>query len=439
MTTYYVDSNATAGLDNGTSWTDAYLTFSQAITSATTNNDQIWVASDHQEEVSFDTTYAFGADVNVICKNKTDDSNAIMGTGGWIGNSTTNRSIFLSGVSRKIYQYGITYRTAGTSAENIRINMGGNSHYELEECYIWQGNTGTAGYIGFNATGDKLGHTRCKNCTFRFGSVNQEFRLSSDVVIEGGSISSAGSIPSTLVELTTIDSTGGTMVLEGMDLSHLTNTTILGSVTRNTPKISLVNCKLGTGMVMIGTQTVLNKATGSVTMFDCDSGDNHMSFAYADILGSIVMEQTIKFTSGAANQSWKIVTTANCSYFTPFVCPWIDLYNDVLTSQSPYLEILRDGSTTAYQDDEVWGEFAYKNTVNTTKSDFVNDRMALLGTPTNQTAGAGLASWSGESGTAWSGKVEAGSITAKEIGHIRGRLCVGLASTTVYLDPQVRV
>ena len=64
----------------------------------------------------------------------------------------------------------------------------------------------------------------------------------------------------------------------------------------------------------------------------------------------------------------------------------------------------------------------------------------LAGTAgTSQAAGAGLGSWTGESGTAWSGKVDSGaSVTPAETGYLSGRVCVGAASITVYVDPVIR-
>ena len=57
-----------------------------------------------------------------------------------------------------------------------------------------------------------------------------------------------------------------------------------------------------------------------------------------------------------------------------------------------------------------------------------------------QATGMGTGSWTGESGTAWSGKLApASSITPAEIGELRARVCVGLASATVYVDPQIRI
>ena len=83
----------------------------------------------------------------------------------------------------------------------------------------------------------------------------------------------------------------------------------------------------------------------------------------------------------------------------------------------------------------VWGEFSYQGTSGCRSSTIVNDRVTLLGTPAAQATGMGTGSWTGESGTAWSGKLApASSITPAEIGELRARVCVGLASATVYVD-----
>jgi hypothetical protein len=67
--------------------------------------------------------------------------------------------------------------------------------------------------------------------------------------------------------------------------------------------------------------------------------------------------------------------------------------------------------------------------------------MALSGTPAAQTTGAlGAGDWTGENATSWFGKLHTTStITPAEIGMLRARVCVGLASATVYVDPYIRV
>jgi len=191
---------------------------------------------------------------------------------------------------------------------------------------------------------------------------------------------------------------------------------------------------------MLATQTHLNFSSAEVVVLDCSSGDTHGLFGYQNAFGSVVSDAGIFVTAGAAAQSWKIVTTANCSYYTPFTTPWLGYYNATLTAITPYAEILRNLSATAYQDDEVWCEVLAKTTDASTQGTPYSDRMTILGTPANQAAGVGLGSWTGEDATAWSGKVGLNaSITPAEVGHISMRFVVGEPSITVYADPQIRV
>jgi hypothetical protein len=91
---------------------------------------------------------------------------------------------------------------------------------------------------------------------------------------------------------------------------------------------------------------------------------------------------------------------------------------------TPRIEVLRDGSATAYDNDEVWAEFSYQGTTGFTLSTIVNDRMTPLGTAADQTASSLDASgWTGEhaSDNAFM-KLESGSITPAEIGHLRARV-----------------
>jgi hypothetical protein len=237
---------------------------------------------------------------------------------------------------------------------------------------------------------------------------------------------------------------GGTTIFDGCDLSHIT-----GTLCPNTAvfpyQYVFRNCKLGTGVVVLATQTAVGESGSQATVYNSSNDDTHYHFAHYNRLGSTTVETGIYANDGAeynlaaAKYSWKIVTSADCTVFTPYISPVIYKYNEGTSAITPYLEILRDGSTTAYQDDEVWGEFSYQGTSGFPLGVFVNDRMTLLGTPANQAAGVGTSGWTGEAGSAWSGKLAPGSaITPAEIGNLSARVCVGEPSITVYVDPQIR-
>lgn len=455
MATYYVWSGA-AGTNAGTSWTNAYTAFGSAVTAATAAGDVILVHYTHQEPtLAVDTTYGFGANVSVISVNKdSSDTPTVMDTGGWIGDSVNNRGITLSGAFRVFFS-GVTFRTSGSTADEIRIDGSDGSHFEFEGVYFWNGNTSASSYIRMGQDASNQ-YFRFTNCKFRFGNTSQIIAVrGARIEFEGCSIVSAGSAPSILFD----DVFGGNntagscpdVVLTGCDLSHVTGT-LVGSMNNQARTFRFVQCKLGVNVTtvtsVLASQTPANKSSGAVYLFDCNSGDTHGIFGYYDGLGSCVSDTGIYYTTGAAVQSWKIVTGPNCSFGTPFTTPFVDLYHTGTSAIRPRLEILRDASTTAFKNDEVWGEFFVKKDSGSTQSTEYSDRRAVLPTTNaDQDAGAGLSAWTGWTGapvgggndSAWSGKVDTGTdVTPAENGHIRARVCVAAASTTLYVDPQIR-
>jgi len=234
-----------------------------------------------------------------------------------------------------------------------------------------------------------------------------------------------------------------------MDLSAIP--VLISSQTVQSLNCIFANCSLYSGVTVLATQTVENKSSATAWLFNCSSGDQHYHLQHHDAFGSTIVDTGIYANDGAQYDgtnrcSWKIITTKNCSYYTPYVSPWIDCYHSGTNAITPSLEILRNGSTTAYQDDEVWGEFSYQGTSGFPLATLVHDRKDLLASAADQTTGMGKTSWMeamgdpfDEADTAWSGKLSpTASITPAEIGHLRARVCVGEPSITVYVDPTIR-
>jgi hypothetical protein len=430
-------------------WAKAATSLQTALTAASTAGDIVVIQYNAvptgDAQVGANTTYTVAANIAVIAASN-DGGSAFtptaMGTANWVGNSTTARSLTLAGAF-KVLWYGLTLRTASTTSMNLVLGNSDNNHYEYEDCYFWQGNTNTGSTFTVGATSSSINtYAVFKNCTFRFGATAHNLIVSGGVDWFGGSIASAGSIPTTLLSLNIYASH---VNITGADLSNLGSSNIVTNGTTAAPvNVTLVQCKLGSGYSLRATGAASSKSSSRVLALDCSSGDTHGIIEYTDAFGTLTSDTGIYFTAGAAAQSWKIVTTANCSYATPFVSPWISLYNTGTSAITPYLEILRDGSTTAYTNAQVWGEFSAKTNTGFTQASFSADSQTLASwaagtTASNQAAGAGLGSWTGEAGSAWSGKVDSGSsLTPAEAGHIRGRAVVGAPSITVYVDPQIR-
>jgi hypothetical protein len=437
VATYYVYSGA-GGANTGGSWANAYVAFGSAVTAASADGDIILVHYTHQEENGADTTYTFGNNVRIVSVDKdSSDAPTVMGTGGWIGNSTTNRFVRMAGSDRRLHFHGITLRTAGSTADEIGFgatSSGTNQTYE--NCYFWAGNT-AATFCSIDIGLGGYGFFRFVGCTFRFGATTQFVGIGAHCEFLGCSVSSSGSTPTTLIG-TRSTSFKASARFSACDLSLITGT-LVGNIEGRHP-IIFERCKFGSAVTVMASQTTNpTEDSASVTVLDCDSGDVHYRFEHHDALGSTISETGIYLTAGAAAQSWKIVTTANVKPGTPYRSPWITMHNMGSSSITPYLEILRDGSTTAYTDAEVWAEAIAKTTSGFPLGTFYTDGAAILASGTSQANGAGLGSWTGESGTAWSGKIDSGaSLTPAEVGGLTMRVSVQAASSTVYVDPQIR-
>jgi len=442
MTTYYVSAAGDNGA--GTSWATAKQSFTAGLALATTAGDVILVDKDHTEELGADTTYTFTADTNVICVDK-DSSDALstMGTAAWIGNSTSNRSITIAGAFKK-YFYGITFRTAGSTADSIILASTDGAHEEYESCYLWNGNTG-ASIIRTGSGGGGNQYVKLLNTTLRFGATGQSLNIASgNIEVNGGSVSSSGTAPSIFIT-SNVSNGNGMGSFNGVDLSHITGT-LLGDCTIGPRAITFTNCELGAGVAFLATQTNVNKGSGSVTLFNCSTDDTHYHFGYSDSFGALSVETGIYASDGAeynlaaAKYSWKIVTSAACTYYTPFVTPWIHKHHEGTSAITPSLEGFRDGSTTIIQNDEVWAEFSYQGTTGFSLGVIVNSgRMSPNGSPANQTSSKTYSDWqTGTTADSTFKLATSATITPQEIGNLSARVCVGEKETTVYVDPQIR-
>jgi hypothetical protein len=427
--------------DPGTSgtWTGAYATYGAAVTAATTAGDSILISDEHYEDLSTDTTYTYGATnlkIIVVDHQNTATASAMDYTNSWIGHKTSNRSIVHVATSEKIYFYGVCFSVSGSDALSLR---GDDGHIEIENSILRVGSQSMP--IG---GGDQQTFVRLKNTSVIFiSNASPSILLSGNLEMEGGSITCEGTVPTDLIKSSVVDPSGTNAKFNGVDLSAI-STNLVGDCTVAATRVSFTNCKLNESVNVLNTQTVTNRASAEVELFNCSSGDTHYHFAHYNMLGSTVMETGIYANDGALydgtnHVTWKIVSSGEATFYHPYVSPWMEQYHSGTSAITPSLEIVRSGSATAYQNDEVWGEFSYQGATGFPLAKFADDRMAVLGTPANQDTGAlGAGDWTGENATSWFGKLVSPSITPAEIGMLRARVCVGEPTTTVYVDPTIR-
>ena len=422
-------------------WATAAASLATAITGSAAGDVFVIDAASPGANVAANTTWTFLGNATVIASTNTGTSTitpTTMGTATWLGHDTVSFSLTTAGAFR-VYWYGVTFRTAASGLANLSMNTSDAGHFEFDTCYFWLGTVASSSVIGFgNNTAGGNHYTVIRNSTLRLSQVAQTFRVGGAVDIFGGTL--AGTNTTALVGA---QNNSTSLRFFGSDLSLNTNT-LVASQSGSSAEFSFSQCRFGAAVTVMAAQTPANKSSARVSVFDCASGDTHGLFGYYDAFGNVVSNTSIFLTAGAAAQSWRIDTTANCSYSTPFITPTISRYHTGTAAITPSLEILRDGSTTAYNNAQVWGEFSAKTTAGSTRASFQGDQQALVdwaaGTAgVAQATGLGTGAWTGGT-TPWSGKVDSGAtMTPAEFGHITGRVVVGAPSITVYVDPQIRI
>lgn len=426
---YYVSHSG----DNsdGLSFTNAYHTLAQAIADASTDGDIIKVDEAHTgDQTSGDVTYTPLADIIIISVETTGETPSSMDqTSTWIGDSTGSNDQIWAGAHR--------VKLDGLA---LRVNTGrpwfnsSSGHYEVNNCHIRSSST-SFNLISGNTTNSN--YTKFTNCTFYPTNTASVFLTIGHVEFDNCDYDAASAAVTDLIGAW---SEGAFITYQGCDFTELSTSLNLMTNQTESTMVDFINCKLPSSFTAMDAQTQEGKAGGKVRIFDSDVGDEHTTMEYHDGFGSIVPERTIKATGEAAGQSWKVTTTANCSQYTPFVTPWIDMYHDGTSAITPYFECLRNLDATKYTDIEVWAEFEIKETASSTKTTLSSDRDTVLGTGTVQADGTGASFWEGENGTAAFFKCDSdGTRTPAEAGHIRGRIVVGKASVSdLYIDPQIR-
>lgn len=387
--------------------------------------------------ISADTTYTLAAGVRWICTNdKANEPPQTLSTAGAIVSTTSNVDIYLHGVG--IYVYGLTFDTGGSSYSIIGVASSSSNYVIAESCNFVISNTNSASVIHIGQQSSSISETRLINCSVKLAAASQYISPTGRVYIKGGVYPDpSGTRPTVLFK--TKDSCRQ-MVFVGANLSGMTGGTVFTQAAAHLTTISLSQCKLGAATLngsfagICGTEYFL---------YDCSSSDTQYQFAHYHYLGSTTVSASIYANNGAEynlagdKTSWVVAGNANTSRATPYYSPWFSRYNEATAAITPSIEILRNDSTTAFTDTQVWGMWSVKTAGGSPLVTLYDDYGGHLATGAAQGNGVGFAGWTGESGTAWSGKLECPSITPAEIGHISSRVVVA-GNYTVYVDPTIR-
>ena len=390
--------------------------------------------------ISVDTTYSLAAGVRWICTNDSaNEPPQTLSTAGVIdGSGTSGVDITIAG--GPTYIYGLSFLAGnGASATNIIVANTDLDRLVFDNCLFRFVNANSSSVFSFGTSNSgSRAEITFINSKVRINNAGQGLSVFCLFLVEGGNLLDASStVPTTLVK--SVNSKACKMQFVGVDFSQMTSGTIFANNINNHTDVILSQCKLGAA-TLAAAQSI---GSNEYWLYDCSTTDTHYQFAHYAYNGSTTISTSIYANDGAeydiagSKHSMVVAGNANTNRAYPYISPWFSRYNEGVSAVTPTIEILRDGSATAYTDIEVWGEWTVKTTSGFPVASISTDYGGHLATGANQDAGAGLSGWTGESGTAWSGKLVCPSVTPAEIGHVSARVLVA-GNHTVYVDPQIR-
>lgn len=355
-----------------------------------------------------------------------------MGTSGYLCNTSANGGVLLSPIGVKLKASGLTLRSTSTSSTNaIAVSdrddgevCGANLRLELT------GNSANP-YISLGAAGDIRVALTVRGLTLSRAHASQIVRIAGKIEILGGSTAGAGSVATVFSTNNINDGVSAEMRLVGFDASGSVSSsaTLVADGGVAPGKFEFVDCVIPSSYAILSGAGNLNKSGLEVLLTNCKAGATTGIHAYANALGSVTRNTTI--THDGESFSWKIDANSSASRAAPFRTPWIWGQVDTGASITPRFEILRNDSTSALTDAQVWCEQGAEVTASSPIKTFDSSEAAYSSSGSNIATGAGLTAWAGESGTAWSGKVDCGAITPTG-DELMMRLCVA-TTTPVYL------
>ena len=441
MAIYYVYSGA-GGSNNGSSWANAFTTLTTAFATEAAG-DTLYVAHDHAENTAALVTLTSSGTVanptKVICVDRggsVPPVSADRRATASVSSNTGNNGITLNGWTHYdgiIFNAGVG--TSGTA--QLTIPGTSNNWIRLDNCSLRLPSTGgSAIQIGGFAGAATGAFVELNNTTLSFNATSH--------IVNVAGVFKWRNTPSAVIGAAVPTILFGSVAGRGMDLDVIgVDLSAVGSgktlVNANNSAIAgkarFIDCKIDTAVTKNSASFASHGSNEVDFIRTGATGINYTTYR-GRISGTLDHETTIVRTGGASDGTtpiaWKIVTTANCNFSLPFECPPIAIWNDTTgSSKTATVEGVWGGGAVP-NDDDIWLEVEYLGDASSPQGSFVNDGKAdLLASAAGQTS----------SSETWGGSTTkfklACTFTPQMKGWVYGRVKVGKASSTLYVDPLI--
>jgi hypothetical protein len=356
-----------------------------------------------------------------------------MGTSGFLFNSSS-ATVSINGTTT-LKLDGLTLRNTTAGTATLGVGNVNNSQIVGHDLHLELTGNNASPLILLGGGADQRSFCSFTNLTISRANASQKIRLAGFGEINGLTFAGSGVATELFRPSTATDSSGVYWRIDSMDASSgsisSTATLVAESGSVVPAFVEFYNSILPSSYTVLTGATNVSRAGTAVVLTNCKAGSTVGIHSYSDALGTAVRNDAI--TYNGESFSWKIDASSLATRACPFVLPW--MWGEIATGASvtPKIEILRDGSATALTDAEVWCERGAAVTAGSPIKTFVSTEGAYTSSGTNIPTGAGLGSWAGESGTAWSGKLAPAACTP-EGDELQMRICS--ATTTTFYAAQ---
>lgn len=433
MAIIYVDSNAT-GLNDGTSWANAYTT-EQAAYTAWATSDEIWIAHNHTESGTVTLTALNDSVANNIPIFRVNSgTNAYSPT---TGSDTAQRAAGSTDVTVEVN--GDWHGVYWSGIDDLWVWANAHTR-KFVDCYI---EFGSRCYAGASSSSDAV--NIFSNCTINLSGTNTaRFILYGGVLIFNGCTFTGSQATAGLLQAN--NARGITVLFRGCDLSALTTNPMVDMSTfsdYSNVDISFINCDLPSGYT-ISDGTFGNDGQ-AVSVINSGAAGELYNNSRETYRGDLVTSTSCYLTAGYAdadgptNLSINMQPSSVCAIASPMKS--FDMVARIETTGTKTFTVqLVEDYTTALTQRECWLEVFCLGSATESLQTLEHSREVVATSYTNLAAGDGLAAWTGE--PAGSRSVEV-SVTASvnQAGLYAARLMVSKyeATKSVYYNPQVTV
>lgn len=446
MATIYYSSVDGNDADDGSTWALAKATAAAAVTAAGAGGTVYADDADAESAAAAITITSPGtaaAPTRLICASRASGAPPTsLATTATITTTGTNSIIIAPGF---LVIYGFTF-TSASGAGNANLSIcasAGSTFFRAESCIFTIGTTGSSTALAIGqatSSSAKDSSIEFLNCKFRFGAVQQNMRSYGNVTFIGCTFADTGSVPTSLIAPTTAGF--NVTLFSGCDLSAFgsgKNLLNVSAIPGASGIFTFRNCKMGAS-VSLSTGTHPGPGGPIIRLINSDSANTIGRYALQRYEGNITNESTIIRTGGANNGtagfSFKFVSTANNTFFTPlkhYVPEEGYIFWAAAGSITVNVQTVTDNVTL--QDADFWIDVEELGTASFPLSVASSSRAGILATPANLTTSS--ETWT-TTGLATPVKQYATvTFTTQSAGWYIVRPHLAKASTTVYVCPKV--